>query len=172
MHRNGRLARFWSGRVFLLGLLLAAVAWPAMSCAGGAAALEISPLAAPEAAGTIYIDGAVSSPGYYDYRSPDTLDDLLGAAGATGNRDNVSLELYVAGAPSATAPQKVNLNRAEAWLLEALPGVGEVTAAHIIAYRIEHGSFRNISELTGIEGIGPATYENIKDLVTVGDLGG
>jgi len=151
---------------------LTAVLTLSAACSGGLPPLEISPLAAPETAGTIYIDGAVSNPGYYDYRSPDTLADLLGAAGATGNRDNISLELYVAGAPSAVAPQKVNLNRADAWLLEALPGVGKVTAARIIAYRIEHGSFRNISELTDIEGIGPATYENIKDLVTVGNTGG
>jgi competence protein ComEA len=153
--------------VFLSAALLLSAA-----CSGGLPPLEISQVTAPQTDGTIYIDGAVSNPGYYDYRSRDTLADLLGAAGATANRDNVSLELYVAGAPSPAAPQKINLNRADAWLLEALPGVGEVTAARIIAYRTQHGTFHNVNELTQIEGIGPGTYENIKDLVTVGDSGG
>jgi len=67
------------------------------------------------------------------------------------------------------APQKIDINRAEAWLLEALPGIGESKAQAIIAYRQQNGGFGHITEITRVEGIGPAIYEDIKDLITVGD---
>jgi comEA protein len=66
-------------------------------------------------------------------------------------------------------PQKVDINRAEAWLLEALPGIGETLAQRIIDYRQQNGAFRSISEITEVEGIGQSLYEQIKDLITVGD---
>jgi comEA protein len=76
--------------------------------------------------------------------------------------------------PSATvsqqeAPQKIDINRAEAWLLEALPGIGPSKAQAIIDYRQQNGGFKHITEITRVEGIGPAIYEQIKDLITVGD---
>ncbi|MCJ7522237.1 MAG: ComEA family DNA-binding protein, partial [Dehalococcoidia bacterium] len=64
-------------------------------------------------------------------------------------------------------PQKVNLNTAETLLLEALPGIGEVLAQRIIDYRSENGPFQQIDDLTKVEGIGPATFENLKDKITV-----
>jgi comEA protein len=67
------------------------------------------------------------------------------------------------------APQKIDINRAEAWLLEALPGIGPSKAQAIIDYRQQNGRFANITEITRVEGIGPAIYEQIKDLITVGD---
>ena len=66
-------------------------------------------------------------------------------------------------------PQKINLNRAEAWLLEALPEIGESRAQAIIDYREQNGPFHNINELIKVEGIGTATYEKIKDRITVAD---
>ena len=66
-------------------------------------------------------------------------------------------------------PQKIDINRAEAWLLEALPGIGESKAQAIIAYRQQNGGFGHIAEITNVEGIGPAIYEQIKELITVGD---
>ena len=69
----------------------------------------------------------------------------------------------------AEQPQKIDINRAEAWLLEALPGIGESKAQAIIAYRQQNGGFGHIIEITNVEGIGPAIYEDIKDLITVGD---
>jgi comEA protein len=66
-------------------------------------------------------------------------------------------------------PQKIDINRAEAWLLEALPGIGPSKAQAIIDYRQQNGEFKHITEITRVEGIGPAIYEQIKDLITVGD---
>jgi comEA protein len=66
-------------------------------------------------------------------------------------------------------PQKIDINHAEAWLLEALPGIGPSKAQAIIDYRQQNGGFKHITEITRVEGIGPAIYEQIKDLITVGD---
>ena len=72
----------------------------------------------------------------------------------------------VAGAaagPSPTAP--VDLNSATIEQLDALPGVGPVTAQKIIDYRQAHGPFRSVDELDAIPGIGPARIENLRGLV-------
>jgi len=66
-------------------------------------------------------------------------------------------------------PQKIDINRAEAWLLEALPGIGPSKAQAIIAYRQQNGGFSDISEILHVPGIGLSLYEDIKDLITVGD---
>jgi len=66
-------------------------------------------------------------------------------------------------------PQKIDINRAEAWLLEALPGIGPSKAQSIIDYRQQNGGFSHITEITEVEGIGLAIYEQIKDLITVAD---
>ncbi|MBE0481779.1 MAG: ComEA family DNA-binding protein, partial [Dehalococcoidia bacterium] len=64
-------------------------------------------------------------------------------------------------------PQRVNINTAEAWLLKALPGIGDTLAGRIIAYRAENGPFQEIHDLKNVEGIGTATFEKLKDLITV-----
>ena len=64
-------------------------------------------------------------------------------------------------------PQRVNINTADTWLLEALPGIGATLAQRIIDYRSERGLFESIDELTEVEGIGEATCEGLGGLVTV-----
>lgn len=63
--------------------------------------------------------------------------------------------------------QLVNLNTASLAELDTLPGIGLVTARAIIDYRTRHGAFRVLSELDKIKGIGPATIEKLRPLVTV-----
>jgi len=78
-------------------------------------------------------------------------------------------EIYIGGAGEQKEPQKININHAEAWLLEALPGIGESKANAIIDYRQKNGGFRSITEITSVEGIGPTIYEQIKDFITVAE---
>lgn len=73
------------------------------------------------------------------------------------------------GVVAETEPQKIDINRAEAWLLEALPGIGPSKAQAIIDYRQQNGGFSDISELLNINGIGQSIYNDIKDKITVGD---
>jgi comEA protein len=73
------------------------------------------------------------------------------------------------GVSQANLPQKIDINRAEAWLLEALPGIGSAKAQAIIDYRQQNGGFGHIAEITEVPGIGQSIYDDIKDKITVGD---
>jgi competence ComEA-like helix-hairpin-helix protein len=66
---------------------------------------------------------------------------------------------------SARPPTRLRLSTATVDQLEALPGIGPVTAQRIIAYRTTHGPFRVVSELEAIRGLGPARVAHLRDLV-------
>jgi competence protein ComEA len=59
------------------------------------------------------------------------------------------------------------VNTADAQTLEALPGIGSVTARQIVAYRTAHGPFQSVDQLDDVPGIGAATIDALRDLVTV-----
>jgi competence protein ComEA len=61
----------------------------------------------------------------------------------------------------------INLNTANARQLEALPDIGPVLAARIVAFRESRGGFRSVSQLREVSGIGPKRYSALKDLLTV-----
>lgn len=61
----------------------------------------------------------------------------------------------------------VDLNSATVEQLDALPGVGPVTAAAIVAWRDENGRFTGVDQLGDVDGIGPARLEKLRDLVRV-----
>ena len=61
----------------------------------------------------------------------------------------------------------ININRASASELEALPGVGPATADQIVRDRETNGPFASVDELTRVSGIGPATVEKLRDLASV-----
>lgn len=66
-----------------------------------------------------------------------------------------------------TELETINLNTATQAELEALPGIGLSIANRIIEHRQANGSFATIEDIQNVPGIGPATFENIKDLITV-----
>ncbi|WP_335982074.1 ComEA family DNA-binding protein [Streptomyces sp. CA2R106] len=65
------------------------------------------------------------------------------------------------GAPSAP----LHLNTATEPQLDALPGVGPVTAQRIVAYRAQHGAFTSVQQLQQIPGIGPRKFATLQPLV-------
>lgn len=67
------------------------------------------------------------------------------------------------------AAELININTADAELLDTLPGIGPSKAAAIIDYRTEHGPFVRIEDIQNVSGIGPSTYADIEPLITVGD---
>ncbi|RAN74328.1 hypothetical protein B5P43_29120 [Bacillus sp. SRB_336] len=69
--------------------------------------------------------------------------------------------------PAGNAGALLNLNTATAEQLDALPGVGPVLAARVVAWRTDHGPFTSVDELDAVSGIGPKLLSNIRPLVTV-----
>ena len=60
---------------------------------------------------------------------------------------------------SASAPELAN----------ALPGIGAVLSQRIVAHREANGPFVRADQIMGVSGIGPATYEAVRSLITVGE---
>jgi len=119
--------------------------------------------------GELYIGGAVANPGIYLWQEGDTLQALLSDAGIEPDADLSHIEIHIPQAGETASLQKIDINRAEPWLLEALPGIGETLAQRIIDYRSANGPFQRIEDLLKVSGIGEATFENMKDFITVSD---
>lgn len=71
------------------------------------------------------------------------------------------------GSPAPAGAGRVNLNTAGEAELDALPGVGPVTAKAIVAHRTAHGPFTDVAQLGDVDGIGPARLAKLRDLVTL-----
>ena len=166
---TSKFNKYWTLIAILLVAIIAISSIVAWSRYSRSQPIEISMPAFQELPGEIYIGGVVSNPGFYSLKAGDTVEALVQAAGGTTSADLGWLKLYVLQTEEKEQSQKIDLNRAEVWLLEAVPGIGESRAQAIIDYRERNGPFSNIRELTKVEGIGPATYERIKDLITVAD---
>ena len=146
----------------------------------------------PTQAGPIqaYITGAVVSPGVYALQPGSRVNDLVQAAGgALPDADMTSVNLAkrvsdedqvyvrsVGEAPAATVDEApptgsgsglIDINQASAAELMALPGIGEVRSKAIVDYRTEIGRFQRIDQLLDVPGIGSATFEGVRELVTV-----
>ncbi len=61
----------------------------------------------------------------------------------------------------------ININTASLEELDSLPGIGPTTAQRIIDYRDTNGPFTTIDEIMDVSGVGPSTFDEIKDLITV-----
>jgi competence protein ComEA len=77
----------------------------------------------------------------------------------------------VGGAPVGDAGvdpgRLIDLNRATAAQLEALPGIGPATAAAIIEHRERNGPFVRVDDLLAVRGIGEAKLAALRDRVHV-----
>lgn len=135
----------------------------------------------------VHVDGAVNQPGVVALVPGSRVQDAIQAAGGLGSEaepTNLNLAAPLADGQKIYVPrrgeavptieqnneavgEKVNLNAASLEALMTLPGIGEDRAKAIIAYREKVGGFKIIEEIQNIEGIGPTTYEKLKDLITV-----
>jgi competence protein ComEA len=145
--------------------------------------------ARPRAAPGVVVDveGAVRRPGLVRLPSGSRVADAVARAGGPtrhADRSGVNLAAPVSdgqqvvvpragaaggGVPTAAggaaASGPVSLSSATAEQLDALPGVGPVTAQKIVDYRTEHGAFHSVDELDAIPGIGPARLADLRGLV-------
>ena len=71
------------------------------------------------------------------------------------------------GGAEAASGVSVNVNRATADELRALPGIGPALAERIVALREERGGFRKLDELLEVRGVGEKTLARLKPLMRV-----
>lgn len=160
--------------LFLIALILIGGAIFAYRWVTPSGALEIT--VAPREEITVHISGEVASPGVYKLPDGACLDDAIKAAGgftsdaytqelnlAQKLRDGDRIHIY---RPSEV-PQKVNINTADAWLLEALPGIGEVRAQKIIESRTTEGLFTHPYDLVERKLIPQSVFDDIEDLIKI-----
>ncbi len=93
---------------------------------------------------------------------------VLAAAGAYGvwerSRDVVAPE----GEVDPKLVHRVDLNRAGADEVAALPGIGDILAGRIVTSRDQEGMFERIEALSRVHGIGPGIIERIRAHVICG----
>ena len=107
-------------------------------------------------------------PGWYPIDKYSTINDvILSVGGLADGADTSEIKLYIPTEDATNQSQKVSINHAEAWLLDALPGIGPTSAQKIIDYRESNGPFVTVYELLLVPGIGQSTFDKIKDMITV-----
>jgi competence protein ComEA len=162
--------KYWTLVIILLIAIIAAGSVIVWSRYSPSQPVEISMPPSQELEGEICIGGAITNPGFYPLATGDNIGDIIQAAGGmSSNADLHRLELYIPEIGEEKQPQKIDINRAEAWLLQALPGIGEIKAQSIVDYRHQNGPFHNINGIIKVKGIGATTFEKIKHLITVAD---
>jgi comEA protein len=77
---------------------------------------------------------------------------------------SMSWAIAQAGAPKA----KVNINTAGQAELESLPRIGPAVAKRIIDFRTQNGGFKKIEDIMKVRGISEKIFQQLKDLITVG----
>jgi len=134
----------------------------------------------------VHIAGAVKNPGIYELtegaRVEEALklavpteeadvDKYLNRAAILNDQDKIMVykkgETIQTAVPNASTKGKININTASLEQLDSLTGIGPTKAQAIIDYRRDYGGFKNIKEITKVKGIGQATFEKIKDRITV-----
>lgn len=153
--------------------------------------VTLDPLPSPSLL-VVQISGAVKQPGVYSLPRGSRLQDGVKAAGGVLPEADLT-KINQAGVLTdgqnivvpkigeiQTPPQRsadnavkstpgalVNINTAAIADLMTLPGIGEDKAQRILQFREQNGPFTSIDQLLNIEGIGAATLEKLKPLVTI-----
>ncbi len=164
-----RADRFYLSITILLGVAMAVggVLLGTKQHKSPPAEIVLSQAVPCQQSGEVYVGGAVANPGLYFLKEGDTIQALLSDAGIAADADLHHIEIHLPQEGETQAPQKIDINRAELWLLEALPGIGAVRAQAIVDYRNENGAFKRIEDLLKVEGIGQETLSQIRDYIAV-----
>jgi competence protein ComEA len=132
---------------------------------------------------TVSVSGEVVKPGTYIVEIDTNLSTLIeAAAGLTSNADELAFDLsyllennqsfYIApkydmSDVCAIEPiNKVNINTDSKEVLMSVNGFGSAISDAVIAYRADH-VFKRIEDIKNVSGIGNATFEKIKNYITI-----
>jgi len=141
----------------------------------------------------VHVSGAVRQPAVYRLSPGSIVQDAVDAAGgpaADADLERINLAVELRDQQQVYVPRKgeaepqppisggesggeepagalVNVNTATAAELETLPRIGPAMAQRIAEYREANGPFAAIEDIQNVPGIGPATFEGLKDLITV-----
>lgn len=134
---------------------------------------------------TVHLVGAVNNPGVYHLPEGSRVFELLEIGeGFSEDADHEVLnqarplldgeQIYIHRIGEMTRSStvqdgggKININRASASDLTALPGIGDVRANQIVAHREAHGFFTDLEQIMDVSGIGQTTFNNIADQITI-----
>lgn len=163
----------------LIGLLAAGLIWLSVARPRGES-VTLLPTATPSML-TVYVNGAVATPGVYTLPDGSRIDAAITAAGGFlpgAEQTNINLATLLTDGQQINVPGivdishlnvgRVNINTATVEELNGLPGIGPTTAQAIVDYRQQHGPFQVIQDIQNVPGVGPATFENIKNFINVG----
>ena len=164
-----KLNQFWLAATFILIIIILASSLTIWLRRDKGQPLLISPPPASQIQEEVFIEGAVVNPGKYALQPGDNIESLIQAAGGVDeNADLTRVQFFVPRLGEDQPVQKININLAEEWLLEALPGIGQARAKAIIDYRQQNGPFHNIEELTKVPGISDSIFKDLKEFISIG----
>jgi competence protein ComEA len=123
------------------------------------------------------VTGAVRKPGVYRMPAGARVTDAVERAGGpAGDAELEAINLAArladgqqvlvprrgAGVATGSAEGPISLGSASVEELEAIDGIGPVTAGKIVEYRDQHGGLASVGQLDEVSGIGPATMESLR----------
>lgn len=137
---------------------------------------------------TVYVSGAINTPGVYEIQEGMRIIDIIEIAGGFSSEadstfiaEEINLSEYAldqqhifipfqqieidyAPETNTNLSNQININTATATELETLPGVGPSTAEKIIGGR----PYSSVDDLLQVSGIGDKTLSQFKNLITTG----
>lgn len=136
---------------------------------------------------TVYVCGAVKSPGVYELHGNSRVYEAVALAGgmtkdaalAVVNQaellsdgqmiviPTVEEQQAVSDAEEAREEGLVNINSADLEDLKTLPGIGDSKARSILAYREKNGAFQTIDDIKNVEGIGDGVFAKLENCIKV-----
>lgn len=140
----------------------------------------------------VYVSGAVRQPDVYELPAGSIVADAVQAAGdfaaaaapemvnlarplsdgmhvhvPAEDEEGLSAQPAIIATARPAGAQTINVNAAGMEELQRLPGVGPATAQNILNHRRDNGPFTQIEDIMDVSGIGPAKFEQMKELITI-----